>query len=372
LLSRRGDNVTVIERFAESLPLGSGLMLQPTGLAALQRLGLRDAIETMGHRVDKLHGITASGRTIFNLNYADLDLYALGVHRAALHGVLWQAFQRSGAKLITGREISSIEDSPLAGADFVVDASGARSVLRGVVTDTAPRQFAYGAVWSSVPDIGINPGTLAQRYIGARIMLGYLPVGITTSGGPPLAALFWSLRSDHYDPWCLRFPAWRDEACALWPALAPVLGGLTGPDDFQRASYIHFDAKRPWRGNLVLIGDAAHATSPQLGQGANQALIDAVVLTDALSAARDLPEAFALYAAARRSHVRFYQYASWMMTPFFQSDSRALPWLRDLMFHPMRRLPWLHRQMLHTLAGLKTGLLSASAAAEIVNRLAKP
>jgi 2-polyprenyl-6-methoxyphenol hydroxylase-like FAD-dependent oxidoreductase len=349
-------------------------MLQPAGLEAMRRLGLRDAIEARGHRVGRLHGVTAAGRTVFNLAYAapGFDHYALGVHRAALHGVLWDEFTRCGASLVAGKEIVAVDDGALAVADFVVDASGARSALRAVVSVRTPRQFPYGAVWASVPDIGIHPGTLAQRYAGASKMLGYLPVGSIGEGGANMAALFWSLRHDSYEHWRDGFESWRDEARALWPELAPVLDGLTGPDDFQHATYSGFDVARPWRGKLVLIGDAAHATSPQLGQGANQALIDAVVLADALDVARDPAEAFALYARVRRSHVRFYQYASRIMTPFFQSDAESLAWLRDRTFDPMRHVPWLHRQMLHTLAGLKTGLFTASHPAAIVNRLMKP
>jgi 2-polyprenyl-6-methoxyphenol hydroxylase-like FAD-dependent oxidoreductase len=113
----------------------------------------------------------------------------------------------------------------------------------------------------------------------------------------------------------------------------------------------------------VLIGDAAHATSPQLGQDANHGLLDAVSLADALAAAPDLPTALALHARTRRRQVRFYQWASWWMTPFFQSDSRALALMRDLTFDRMAPIPWLRREMLRTLAGLKTGVLSAARSA---------
>jgi 2-polyprenyl-6-methoxyphenol hydroxylase-like FAD-dependent oxidoreductase len=364
----------LVERFAEPRPVGSGLLLQPTGLAALERLGLRDAIEALGHRITRLHGMTGSGRTIFNLGYGDLhpDLHALAVHRAALHGVLWAAFQRTNVRLLAGHEIRSVADPVLAAADIVIDASGARSVLREHVSTATPRPFRYGAVWASVPDIGVSPGTLTQRYRKAQVMLGYLPVGSRMAGGAPLAALFWSLRDDQYEPWRDSFDAWRQQAHALWPALSPVLDGLTGPDAFTRATYIQFSTKRPWRGNLVLTGDAAHVTSPQLGQGANHALIDAVVLADALTSSDDLTHAFTRYAGARRGHVGFYQKASWSMTPFFQSDSGSLAWVRDATFHPMKRVPWLHHEMLRTLAGLKTGLFRAEGAAEIVNRLATP
>ena len=255
---------------------------------------------------------------------------------------------------------------------MIIDASGARSALRLEISKRSPRPFSYGAVWALVPDIGIAEGTLAQRYVEARIMLGYLPVGMRAPGEPPLTALFWNQKDAQYAAWRNGFDVWRDQARAMWPGLGPVLDGLTGPDDFTHAGYVHFTARQPWRGKLVLTGDAAHATSPQLGQGANQALIDAVVLADALASASDTQQAFHLYARARRDHVRFYQYASLMMTAFFQFDSRTLPWLRDVFFHPMKCVPWLHREMIRTLAGLKTGAFGSTPPAAIVNRLATP
>lgn len=58
--------------------------------------------------------------------------------------------------------------------------------------------------------------------------------------------------------------------------------------------------------------------------------------------------------------MRFYQIASWALTPLFQSDSRALAWLRDRTFHRMKIVPYLKREMVRTLAGLKTGLFSSA------------
>lgn len=375
LLARAGHDVALHERFAEPAPVGSGLMLQPTGLAALARLGLLEEIAALGAPITRLHGTTDRGATVFDLGYADLapGLHALAVHRAALHGVLWRAFAASGARIVTGSAVASVRESPagidlvaadgavLAEADIAIDASGARSVLRAQVDATPPRAFTYGAVWASVPDPGLAPGMLLQRYVAARIMLGWLPAGRAEPGGPPLAALFWSLKPCDHAAWAARFDDWRDEASALWPPVAPVLAALPGPQAFTPAAYIQFTAKRPWRGRLVLLGDSAHATSPQLGQGANSALLDALALADALAAEPEHEAAFARYAAARRAHVRFYQRASALMTPFFQSDSTALAWLRDATFDRLRIIPWLRREMVRTLAGLKTGPLSHAA-----------
>lgn len=372
LLARAGRRVTVFERFAEPRPVGSGLMLQPTGLAALARLGVAEEIAALGARIDRLHGTTDRGATVFDLAYEDLapGAHALAVHRAALHGVLWRAFAASGARIVTGQEVTGVAEEAgrvrllgaggedVATAGMAIDASGARSGLRPLVEPRPARAFAYGAVWASVPDPGLAPGVLLQRYVAARVMLGWLPVGRAEPGGPPLAALFWSLKPGDHPAWSARFEAWRAEASALWPPVAPVLAGLPGPAAFTPARYLQFTARRPWRGRLVLIGDAAHATSPQLGQGANNGLLDAFALADALAAEASPEAAFARYAAIRRAHVRFYQRASAIMTPFFQADSRSLPVLRDLVFDRLKVVPWMRREMLRTLAGLKTGLLT--------------
>lgn len=384
LLTRLGRRVVVYERFHTPRLVGSGLMLQPTGLAALDRLDLRQPLERLGHRIDRIHGVTVKGATIFDLAYGDLDssLYALAIHRGALQSVLWSGFERSGAGLETGCEIAGTETrsggraSPVgadgrvhAPADLIIDASGVRSPLRAAVCGTRLRPFRYGAVWATVPDIGVARNALAQRYVDARVMIGYLPLGCVEAGGPPLAAFFWSLKPGDYQGWRDGFPAWRERVASLWPAMRPVVDRFSSPDDLTLASYVHFTAARLSRDNLVLAGDAAHATSPQLGQGANQGLIDAVVLADAIAQTPDLAAALRRYARSRRGHVRFYQQASALMTPFFQSDSRMLAALRDLTFDRMKRLSYLHREMIRTLAGLKTGYFRCAAPGDIVGAL---
>ena len=104
-----------------------------------------------------------------------------------------------------------------------------------------------------------------------------------------------------------------------------------------------------------------------MGQGANQGLVDAVVLADSLAGTGDTGAALARYAAVRRGHVRFYQLTSLAMTPLFQSRSRLLGLARDMLFPLLPRLPWLRREMVRTLAGMKTGMLGGATAAAIVD-----
>ena len=95
----------------------------------------------------------------------------------------------------------------------------------------------------------------------------------------------------------------------------------------------------PLSRDLVHVGDSYHCTSPQLGQGANMALLDAFALAHALARHADRADALAAYARTRRWHVRLYQIASWMFTPVYQSDSALLPILRDRVAGPLSKIP---------------------------------
>jgi 2-polyprenyl-6-methoxyphenol hydroxylase-like FAD-dependent oxidoreductase len=110
---------------------------------------------------------------------------------------------------------------------------------------------------------------------------------------------------------------------------------------------------------IAFIGDSAHSTSPQLGQGANMALLDAAALSAALTQTESVADALAQYARVRRWHVRLYQAMSLTLTPFYQSDSTIMPVMRDAAVGLMGSLPpakWLLAAMVsgQLLSPLKT------------------
>jgi 2-polyprenyl-6-methoxyphenol hydroxylase-like FAD-dependent oxidoreductase len=102
---------------------------------------------------------------------------------------------------------------------------------------------------------------------------------------------------------------------------------------------------------------AAHATSPQLGQGCNLALIDAAALADAIDAEDTVDTALARYTTSRRAHLAYYQLATRWLTPFFQSDHDWLGALRDAVMGPACALAFVRREMVRSMAGTKTGIL---------------
>src|SRR5690606_17787595 len=122
MLARQGRRVVVFERFRQAAPVGAGFMLQPTGLAVLDDLGLTGAVEALAQPIDHIFGREARrGRVVLDVRYADLKRprAALGVHRAALFEVLHRACLEAGVVIETDREMVA------ASAGRLTDARGA-------------------------------------------------------------------------------------------------------------------------------------------------------------------------------------------------------------------------------------------------------
>lgn len=354
-LARRGHAVTLLEAFDQPRPVGSGLLLQPTGLAALRALGLEEAARAAGAPVHELIGHDSQGRRVMALDYADWrpGAYGVGIHRAALFDTLHDGLLPAGVEIVTGARVTRLEDPsrPLlhdaAGRvfgpfDMVLIADGSASALRAVLKPRARAPvYPWGAVWTNFPDpSGEFAGALRQVYHHAEVMCGALPVGRGADGEPHCTAMFWSTPIDAMDDLLAGdFAAWRDQRLApLWPALAQAFAGKTDWSGFSRAVYRDVSVGRWDVGACALIGDAAHGTSPQLGQGANLALVDAVELAERLQAAPS-PKALKGWQAARRRHVSLYQVVSKALTPLFQSHGRFWPAMRTYGFTPLSRLP---------------------------------
>lgn len=362
-LADAGHEVTVFERFVEPRPIGAGLLLQPTGLAVLRALGLADEAVASGAVIRGLQGRTAGHRIVLDLAYADLHkaAHGLGIRRSVLFDLLHGRLRRTTAQLVTGCEIVDIEGGHLvekAGRrhgpfDLVIVADGAHSALRThLMPEARAPLYPWGCLWTTVPDVaGVDAsGLLQQRVRGTTEMMGLLPVG----NGQ--LTLYWSVPAGAApDP-----VGFRGAALALWPAAADAVEHAVRADTFTHATYRHVALPRWNAGSVLFIGDAAHGTSPQLGQGANLGLMDAWVLAQALAESADVPAAFAQFAKHRSATVRFYRQASHLLTPFFQSRLAPLGLARDAFLGWGCRLPILRPLMTTTLGGLRRGWWSSA------------
>ena len=344
LLRRQGARVVVYDRLETPQPLGSGIIVQPVGLAVLDELGVGAEIRALGASIVRLHGRSWPKRNVvLDVRYAN-GASGLGVHRGALFQVLYDAALKSGAEIVGGHEVIGAGGGRLQFAsgkesarfDLVIDALGVRSPLSRAPQAPLP----FGALWASLDWVeDFDAAALEQRYVAARKMVGVMPIGRLQNAPRQQAAFFWSLKHKDRDAWrAAPLETWKDEVRALWPATAPLLTQIRSHDDLVFAVYAHRTLREPVSRDCVHVGDSWHCTSPQLGQGANMALLDALALARALETQSNLDAALSEYARMRLWHIRFYQAVSFLFTPAYQSDSAAIAWLRDWIMSPLSRV----------------------------------
>ncbi|MEM9939582.1 MAG: NAD(P)/FAD-dependent oxidoreductase [Pseudomonadota bacterium] len=370
LLARSGHSVRVFDQFDAPKPIGSGLMLQQTGLAVLGELGLRARMETLGSRIDRLWGLTTPAlRPVLDVQYHKWksDLYGIGVQRGLVFNSLLETALSSGVELVPNTLISGLEadgaelilksGERITGMDLVVLAHGARSNL---TQKGRGQDLPYGALWATLSwpeNSPFDSTALEQRYLGARQMSGVMASGRLAEEAPETLTYFWSIKANQEPVWRIApLEAWKAKAETLWPETKMLLDQFDSHDQLTFARYRHHTAPTPLAGRkAVRLGDSWHAASPQLGQGANMALLDAWALSKALSETDDLSEAFKHYVKLRQFHVRLYQLMTWAFTPVYQGDSRILPWLRDWLAAPLSKI-WPAPPLL---AAMVSGLIGA-------------
>jgi len=366
-LARYGHKVTLFERFATPRPLGAGLLLQPTGQAALRELDLLSEIETVSARVDKLSGRDRDGRIILDLAYSrrGKDVYGLGVHRGVLFNALYRKVCSMGIEQVLDADVDDVD--PLEGLvsyrqgsamgpyDLVVVADGAHSRLRErLFGRRSSSLYRWGALWTVIPDPENQcTGALRQVYDAASVMIGLLPVGTGQDGHTPHCALFWSLPVGSEPEWRQAgLKAWSEKLTYYWPEAGDMARKVESVDAVSMAVYRDTRLTRWRNGRAILIGDAAHATSPQLGQGANLALVDGIALAQALEGnPGDLQRALDAFVKARLRLVRWTRIMSRLLTPAFQSSIPGMGVVRNLSLRVARRIPAFEQLMLRTLTG---------------------
>jgi 2-polyprenyl-6-methoxyphenol hydroxylase-like FAD-dependent oxidoreductase len=371
LLARQGHEVILFERASESKAVGAGFLLQPSGMGVLREIGILDEVLKHAARVDRLHVVDPGGDSLLDLRYQEIGegWFGAGLHRPVLLHHLIGAMEHENVELRWAWEISDVtrsenlwtlhatEGRQCGGFDLLIVADGARSKLRDIVgTGGTNRGYPWGAHWFIGTNEGIFPeNELYQVVDGTRRLGGFLATGCDLDGGEPLVSLFWSVKISEDKAWRSRpLQEWKDQILALCPRSARLLEQIDSWDQVLTARYGDVRMRRWHADGVVVLGDAAHAMSPQLGQGVNLALADASCLAKCL-ADHPLVEALKSYQRRRWLSLRYYQVSTRWLSPWFQSDHEWLSPIRRIFFVIAGRLPWARRFMTLTMAGLIGG-----------------
>lgn len=364
LLKRRGIHVEVFEEAPSPGPIGAGILLQPTGLAVLAAMGLADDLLALGSVVRRLYGESVSGTRVMDMQYADwrADALGLGIHRGQLFGTLYAACKNSGAVFHLNARVTRVDpgtgdvhvgDDVYCGFDLVVIANGTGSELRDeLFGQSYSDPYPWGAYWAITSAEHCEPDVLAQRYRRCDRMVGLLPSGMSPVTGQPCVSFFFSVPVAEAGQWS--FDRIMTETLSIWPEAEKTVATISA-DELMLARYGDVWLPCDHIGRAVMIGDASHGMSPQLGMGANLAMLDAWALDLALEQPgherADRATCLAHYNRLRRQHQRFNRWMSWALTPLFQSQSMTLAWLRDLTFPASRWLSPTRALALRTLCG---------------------
>jgi 2-polyprenyl-6-methoxyphenol hydroxylase-like FAD-dependent oxidoreductase len=306
-LARRGWTVELVERQPDLTAAGAALLLWPNALHALRALDLGAAVEAVGQTMRFGGGRTPSGRwlTTFDAGRVAERLGApiVAVHRADLHEILAAALPPT-VTVHTGQTVTSVAHLD---ADLIVGADGLGSVVRAACAPEVRFRDSGQVAWRAVVDV---PGSTLTRF-GETFGRGW------RFGGAPLGAhgVYWFVTA----PGPLRTTSSAEQlaelrtALAGWHAPIPELLAATPPERLLHHALVDLQPVAPmaFDGRVALVGDAAHAMTPNLGQGACLALEDAVVLAATLE--DGVPAGLARYDALRRPRAARIVASSWRM-----------------------------------------------------------
>ena len=320
-LHRQGLAVEIVERSPHGRADGGGILVQANGMRVLGAIGLAAAVDRAGVRVRRWRFCDQAGHVL-----CETDLEALwdgvgpciGIERTRLREALVAGV--AGLPCRLGTSISSLsqndEDVSVAFShgssdryDLVVGADGISSTVRDLVMGSAmggkPPAYTGAMAWRSVVPIRPRGLDALQFVLGDGCFFGLCPTG---DGGTYGFGNFTEARTR--EPVIGRLDRLRRRCAGFGGIVQDYLSALTSDEQIHCAP-VDWLSLETWRnGNVVLIGDAAHASSPMMGQGGCMAMEDACVLAECLSAWKKLPEAFADYVARRQPRVKWVQQES--------------------------------------------------------------
>jgi 2-polyprenyl-6-methoxyphenol hydroxylase-like FAD-dependent oxidoreductase len=322
LLKRAGFDAAVYEGWAYSTGIGGGLQIAPNGMHVLAELGLACELTRGGAVAESFDFYSQGGTKLGSINRdmkARFGQPAVNMRRAMLNEALvdkaWSScvevyFEKRLAKIEDRSDraiVATFTDGSTAEGDFLIGADGVHSMVRQHVIPGGPRPFDTGLVGfggfvprSVLEDAGVGPRVEAT--FGQSGFFGY---GFC-SPDPAQGAMWWSTQpSNGIDAATFRamsaqklkqhlldfHAGWRDPIRRILDAA----GNIVVTDTLDVATLPTWS-----RGRTLLIGDAAHATSPHAGQGASIALEDAMRLAILMRERDELRSTFERFETERR------------------------------------------------------------------------
>jgi 2-polyprenyl-6-methoxyphenol hydroxylase-like FAD-dependent oxidoreductase len=345
-----GIDVTVYERAPHLTEVGAGISLWVNAVKSLDRIGAGDAVRAVALPMTHSEFRVRSGRRVA-ISYTAKALetrfgvspFVAMIHRAelvdALAGCLPAGTARYGFECVDveakgERAVVRFKNGHVDEADLVVGADGIKSAVRASLLGAVEPRYSGYTCWRG---IGPRPASLAAGY-GAEWWGRGQRFGITTLSGDRV--YWWATKNESAGGHNSDERGYVADAFRDWSDPVQEIIASTRPDKVFRNDIIDRQPTNNWvSGRALLIGDAAHPTTPNLGQGGCMAIEDAAVLARHLAANGNLDQALNAFVTERYARTTAVTRISWRMGRIGQKSGTLTCWARDKMFGLL--LPWI-------------------------------
>lgn len=330
LLLSKLDNVKIeiYEKFEKIQPVGAGIVLQPSVLPVLKELNVLDSINKFMEPIEKIIGRNVKGKEIFLTKYN--NEFGMGINRISFFETLYNLLKKQpNIKIHLNSEIKEEDINRFKKqADLVIICSGSKSQLNSSFEKKINKKYPFGCLWGILPNQNDTHNILSQYMNGSKEMFGILPSGKINN--QRMISIFWSINIEEQ----INIKNELKKIEKYKQFMSENLYSDIMNMNFSIAEYRDIVMKSYHNDNILLIGDVAHAMSPQLGQGANMALLDSYLLYQLIKNKHNesMSEILKKYSTLRKKHLHFYSEASRFLTPLFQSKNNLNGIQRDLIF----------------------------------------